>query len=405
MPGSSATSFLRTLCSLRWLAIGGQAIAVLVSGTLLDLPLPWQPLWAGVGALVVFNLYATLRLRLHRSGEIPPGTAFAHLLVDMTVLAWMVGWSGGITNPFGTMFLVLIALAAFGLPRGWAFAAALASLAGYAAAAIFGLPLPDSPHSYGLLLWGLGANFLISAVLVLIFAMRQAADLQARERELALLRERFTRNEGILALATHAAAMAHELNTPLATMTLLADEIREETDDPALRADVQTLRELLALCRERIRNLAVPTEVDLVRVVGQWRLIRPTIDLHRTGSLPGALRVEPAIAHLLQALLNNAADAGEEHGDPRVELHLEFRDGALLGEVRDHGRGFNPSRTLLPATTLFNSQKPDGLGVGLALSHATVEQLGGEMTIVAAEGGGARISFHLPLDGAAAKQA
>ena len=181
------------------------------------------------------------------------------------------------------------------------------------------------PH---LLLWGLGANFLISVVVVLVFSTRMAADLRARERELARLRERFTRNEGIVALATHAAAMAHELNTPLATMTLLADEISAEVKDPDLRADVATLSQLLALCRERIRNLAVPTAVDLVRVVGQWRLIRPTIDLQRSGSLPSSLRVDPAIAHLLQALLNNAADAGEAAGAPRVDLHLEYGYGA-----------------------------------------------------------------------------
>ncbi|AHV93253.1 his Kinase A domain protein [Bordetella holmesii ATCC 51541] len=300
MPGSSAISFLRTLCSLRWLAIGGQAITVLVASSLLGLPLPLEPLWAGVGAL-----------------------------------------------------------AAFVLPGGWAFAAALASLAGYTAAAVFGQPLASSHNTYLLLLWGLGANFLISAGVVLYFSTRLATDMRAQERELALLRERFTRNEGIVALATHAAAMAHELNTPLATMTLLVDEVREELqDDPDQRADIDTLRELLALCRERIRNLAVPTEVDLVRVVGQWRLIRPTIDLRRTGSLPESLRVEPSIAHLLQALLNNAADAGEEAGDPRVDLHLEFLGGALRGEVRDHGRGFDPDHTVLPA--LFNSDKPGG---------------------------------------------
>ncbi|MFJ1300923.1 ATP-binding protein [Pseudomonadota bacterium AL_CKDN230030165-1A_HGKHYDSX7] len=397
MLGSSAISFLRTLCSLRWLAIAGQAVTVLVASDLLGLPLPLQPLWLGVGALITFNIYASLRLR--RTLDISYGTAFAHLLVDMVVLAWMVGWSGGLTNPFGTMFLVLIALAAFALPRNWAFAAALASLTGYTAAAVFGQPLPGTPNTYLLLLYGLGANFLISAAVVLYFSTRLASDLRVRERELALLRERFTRNEGIVALATHAAAMAHELNTPLATMTLLADEIAAEVEEPEVRADVETLRELLTLCRERIRNLAVPTEVDLVRVVGQWRLVRPTIDLRRTGTLPPSLRVEPSIAHLLQALLNNAADAGEQAGDPRIDLHLEYRDGALSGEVRDHGRGFDPDHTVLPATTLFHSGKPDGLGVGLALSHATVEQLGGEMTITAAEGGGACIRFYLPLEG------
>lgn len=315
----------------------------------------------------------------------------------MAVLAWMVGWSGGLSNPFGMMFLILTALAALALPRNWALAAALAGISGYFAAAILGQPLRGDVNTHTLLLWGLGANFLISVVVVLVFTTRLAADLRARERELARLRERFTRNEGIVALATHAAAMAHELNTPLATMTLLADEIAAEVKEPELKQDVATLSQLLALCRERIRNLAVPTAVDLVRVVGQWRLIRPTIDLQRSGTLPASLRVDPAIAHLLQALLNNAADAGEAASEPRVDLHLEYGYGALRGEVRDYGRGFDPDQTLLPATSLFNSGKPGGLGVGLALSHATVEQMGGEMTMTAADGGGTRIRFYLPL--------
>ncbi|MBO9355553.1 sensor histidine kinase [Bordetella petrii] len=397
MSGSSANSFLRTLCSLRWLAIAGQAATVLVASGLLGLELPLRPLWSGVAVLVAFNIYASLRVRRSR-GEIGPGVAFAHLLVDIAVLAWMVGWSGGIHNPFGLMFLILIALAALALPRGWALAAALACLLGYAASALLGQPLQGHHNPYALILWGIATSFLISAMVVLTFTTRLAADLRSRERELALLRERFTRNEGIVALATHAAAMAHELNTPLATMALLADEIAAEVRTDDLRADVALLGQLLALCRERIRNLAVPTEVDLVRVVGQWRLVRPTIDLQRTGELPASLRVEPAIAHLLQALLNNAADAGEAAGHARVDLHLEYRDGALRGEVRDHGRGFDPDHSLLPATSLFHSGKPGGLGVGLALSHATVEQLGGEMTMTAADGGGARIRFYLPLE-------
>lgn len=395
MPGSSAFSFLRTLCSLRWLAIAGQAATILVASAVLGLALPLEPLWIGVGVLIGFNVYASLRLR--HSRDLSHATAFGHLLVDMAVLAWMVGWSGGLSNPFGMMFLILTALAALALPRNWALAAALAGISGYFAAAIFGQPLRSDLNTHTLLLWGLGVNFLISVVVVLVFTTRLAADLRARERELARLRERFTRNEGIVALATHAAAMAHELNTPLATMTLLADEIAAEVKEPELKQDVATLSQLLALCRERIRNLAVPTAVGLVRVVGQWRLIRPTIDLQRSGTLPASLRVDPAIAHLLQALLNNAADAGEAASEPRVDLHLEYGYGALRGEVRDYGRGFDPDQTLLPATSLFNSGKPGGLGVGLALSHATVEQMGGEMTMTAADGGGTRIRFYLPL--------
>jgi two-component system sensor histidine kinase RegB len=394
-PGTSV-SFLRVLCSLRWLAIAGQASTVLLAGSVLALDLPVQPLCAGIAALVVFNIYATMRLR--GTADVPYRTAFGHTLVDMVVLAWMIGWSGGVANPFGLMFLILIGLAAISLPRDWALAALATGVASYAAACIFGRPLIGR-EDVTLMLWGMVANFLISVPVVFYFTTRLAEELRSRERELALLRERFTRNEGIVALATHAAAMAHELNTPLATMTLLADEIALETHDPEVRNDADTLRQLLVICRERVRNLALPTEVDLATTVSQWRLVRPAVVLQRTGAVPETLRVDPAVGHLLQALLNNAADAGAEAGDPRVELHLEYRDHVLSGEVRDHGKGFDPAMPVLPAAGLFQTSKPGGLGVGLALSHATVEQLGGHMTMVAAEGGGTCIRFHLPLDG------
>ena len=198
MPGSSAFSFLRTLCSLRWLAIAGQAATILLASSLLRLDLPLEPLWTGVGVLIGFNLYAILRLR--HSRDLSHVTAFAHLLVDMAVLAWMVGWSGGIGNPFGMMFLILTALAALALPRTWPWPPPWPASAAYVLAALFGRPL-QGIDAHTLLLWGLGANFLISVVVVLVFSTRMAADLRARERELARLRERFTRNEGIVALA------------------------------------------------------------------------------------------------------------------------------------------------------------------------------------------------------------
>lgn len=258
--------FLRTLCSLRWLAVAGQAATILVATWVLGLELSQRPLWAGVAALALFNLYAQWRVH---DADTAPLTAFCHILVDVTVLTWMVGWSGGIANPFGSLFLILIALAALALPLRWTLAVAAACLIGYAVSGLFGVPLPAGYFTaMQMHQWGVVCNFLLSATVVLVFATRLAIALRHREHELALLRERFVRNEGIVALATHAASVAHELNTPLATMTLLADDIADQTDSSEVRDDVETLRELLVQCRERVLALARPAAAKAPAATG-----------------------------------------------------------------------------------------------------------------------------------------
>ena len=140
-----------------------------------------------------------------------------------------------------------------------------------AVSAIFGLPLHGGYFdSMSLHLWGAAANFLLSSVVVLVFSTRLAAALRERENQLAMLRERFVRNEGIVALATHAASVAHELNTPLATMTLLTDDIAEQCiDNPEMHDDLETLRELLVQCRERVLALAAPASFFSAAVASQ----------------------------------------------------------------------------------------------------------------------------------------
>jgi len=402
MDNSNNATFLRTLCSLRWLATAGQAATILVATGVLGLALPHPPLWAGVAVLALFNVYA--QWRVGRDTPIADATAFSHVLVDVAVLTWMVGWSGGIANPFGSLFLILIALAALALPLAWGLAVAAACLVGYGASALFGVPLPHGPYDPRTLhLWGVAANFLLSSVVVLVFSTRLALQMRARERELSMLRERFARNEGIVALATHAASVAHELNTPLATMTLLVDDVAEQSTQPELREDLDTLRGLLVLCHERVLALAAPAEgsgaqdaVSVQEVLEQWRLVRPSMQLNRNLDAPMRLRLEPGVGHLLMVLLNNAADAGERTGRPRVDLELRVSDGQLIGEVRDYGAGFDTAKATLPGT-LFDSGKPRGMGVGLALSHATVERLAGELWMQPAPGTGTRVGFRLPL--------
>ena len=403
MQPSSPAPFLRTLCSLRWLATAGQALTILFASHLLQMQLPLLPLWAGVAVLAMFNAAVQWQLP-RRASEPTPGTAFGHILVDITVLTWMVGFSGGIANPFGSLFLILIALAALALPRNWSLAVAAAAVSGYVLSATAGISLPAaSLPADELQRWGTAINFLLSSVVVLVFATRLASSMRQREAELASLRERFTRNEGIVALATHAASVAHELNTPLATLTLLIDDLAEQAPGPEWAEDLATAQLLLGQCRQRVQELAAPAQqhsarepVTLGQVIWQWQLVRPTIQLQHNRQAPLQQHVEPAVAHLLMVLLNNAADASMQAGNQRVDLQLELEQHQLHGQVRDYGAGFDPRQAALPGT-LFNSGKTDGFGVGLALSHATIERLGGQLWMRPADGRGASVGFTLPV--------
>ena len=397
---SSITTPLRTLCTLRWVAIAGQVVAVWLAVGVLRLEFPLLPLAAGIAALALFNLYATLRSQ--RATPASSREIVGHLLADILVLTWLVAWSGGIGNPFSSMFLIIIALAALVLPlRGLLFIAA-ACVVGYVVIAAWGHDLPHMHgDSFNLHLWGMAANFLLSAMVVLYFSSRLVAALRAHEHDVARLRERYARNEGIVALATHAAAVAHELNTPLATLTLQLEDLEEAVSDPMATANVQTMRMLVDVCRDRLRELVASADmgagstVNLERVIESWRLLRPAVELVRLGErLP--IQVDPAIGHLLQALLNNAADASLQAGSDHIELQLARVGDVLSGEVRDHGPGFHAA-VPFPPDGLFCTTKADGMGMGLALSHATVERLCGELSMRKLKPQGVQVMFRLPL--------
>ena len=400
MQHTSATALLRTLYSLRWFAVAGQSLTIAWAMLGLHMPLPALPLWTSVLLLAGFNLCVHVRL-LH-ARDATPAEAFVHGLVDTAVLSWLLAWTGGIANPFASLFLLPIALTAMALPRRWAVATALTCVLGYLLAVAFGQPLPILHDRFDLHLAGMAVNFLLSVALVAWFLIRLAAARDQRERELAALRERFVRSEGILALATHAASVAHELNTPLGTMTLLLDDLDASALGRDGIEDIATLRRLVDICRDRVRSLADPadpratTRVELDRVLEHWQLVRPTIVLERSGNLEPGARVERSIGHLLLALLNNAADASESNGSQRVDLRLQLEDGVLDGTIRDYGSGFDAQIPFLPV--LFRSGKPNGLGVGLALSHAAIEQLGGELQMDEHDEGGVCARFRVPLD-------
>jgi len=402
---------LRRLFVLRLYAITGQTLAITGVNFGLDIRLPLLPMLMVVVLLALLNLATWVRL-----AQPWPVTAmefFAQLLVDVTALTVLLFYSGGSTNPFVSLYLLPIIIAAITLPVLYAWVLAAICVAAYSFLMFFYLPL-DMPHgaaAFALHVAGMWLNFIASAVLITFFIGRMAASIRSRERELAEARETGLRNEQIVALGCLAAGAAHELSTPLATMAVVAGELQyEHGGDPALAANLHILRNQVAACKailtrltatggagraEDARLLAVDVYLD--ELVAQWQLMRPAIGLQTRweGIRPAPnILAEATLGQALLSLFNNAADAAPF----AVALEARWDSQELTLDILDRGQGFNQEAAARAGEIFFTTkQGQGGVGLGLFLANATIERLDGSVRMLPRGGGGAHIVVCLPL--------
>lgn len=393
--------FFRALWWLRWLAVAGQATAVLLVHQHLDLDLPYPWLVAGVLGLALCNvaIWPLLPTR-----EASPNLALAHLLFDIVQLSFMLTLGGGMMNPFSSLLLVPIAIAALSLPIVQVLATAGAAIAGYGAASMFG-----GAHVHGLTidlhLIGMAVSFALAALILVVTVSFLVTSRSRQERALKALDERCARAKVVVTVAALSAGLAHNLNTPLQALWLLLDDLKlDVADRPAVIEATERALGLLGHCRALVQQLVVdarklgsqpePLHQSVARLLERWQALRPEVRLDRQVAVPEhAPAVSPVVGSVLYALLDNAADASLVGADPVVELQLSVDDGWLEALIRDRG-GFAQHPPLRPP---LQSDKAHGLGLGLALSASAIDAFGGELRFVqGARGTEAR--FRLPID-------
>lgn len=409
-------ALVTTLAWLRLCAALGQALTIAAVIVWLHVPLPRVPLAAGIGMLAFASPLTFWRLRLEWPvGEIE---AVGHIAFDLLLLGWALYFTGGASNPFITLLLVPVALAAAALSARGTGAVLVLAAGTYAVLVFHYVPLPDmSVHGgtgFRLHLTGMAINFLIAALLLAVFIGRMTAALHAQHAVTLNLRERMLRDEGILAIATQAAEAAHELNTPLSTLRTLLPELEHGREqDAALHDDVRLMLGEVERCRGILRGMVeygqrqlagkpqATTLGDYVHGnIDRFRLLCPEaeVDAQVAKSLVGyPIAVQPGLAHALLNLMRNAYDASRQNGSRLVTFNAEVNDGAVEFVIGDQGPGMSANAFAgLPAS----SSKPGGLGMGLALARSTIERLRGELHAQPGPGG-TRIRVRVPAGDAA----
>ena len=241
---SNQLANLRRLIGARWVALALMVGLTLLVPDTLDIPLASAPLLAIIGITALFNGVAQWRIR--RAESATPVELFSQILVDIATLSALVFFSGGATNPLVSLLLPPVAIAALTLPARCVLAVGLAAVAAYSALMVFYVPLPlsDATRATRLHLLGMWLTFAVSALMIGWFIVRMTRLVRERDAELAAAREQGLRDERIIAIGTLAAGAAHELGTPLATMSLLAGELVRDPQMPeAARQDINMLRQ------------------------------------------------------------------------------------------------------------------------------------------------------------------
>ena len=406
---------LRTLVRLRWLAVIGQTIAVVIVWFGLRYQLPLSFCLAVIALSAWVNIFISVRWR--SSQMLSTEAAGTLLAYDVVQLAALLFLTGGLENPFAFLFLVPVTVSATSLTLRWTLALGAMAFLFASLLAVYHLPLPwrageafTLPPAY---VGGLWIAVLCGTAFSAVYARRISEEARLMSTALGATELVLAREQQLSALDGLAAAAAHELGTPLATIALVAKELKR--DMPANNAygeDIDLLISQAARCREILSRLSNREQVA-DNIYGQMKLSAMLEDLVSPlrgsdvdisivcealqGTAPEPiLRRNPAISYGLSNILANAIDFAETE----VRIKATWTGDHINISVEDDGPGFDhsifdrlgdpfvttrPGYEQSPAMTTENHPSPspdvdndghEGMGLGLFIAKTLLERSG-----------------------------
>ena len=386
---------LDTLLRLRWLAIIGQTTAVLIVYYGLDFPLP---IWACLAVIALSAwLNIALRMRFSQTQRLEPERAAWLLAFDIAELAVLLFLTGGLQNPFALLFLAPVLLSATALPpRITVVLGAFAVLCATVLVFVH-YPLPwdaDDPLELPwIYLLGVWFSILLAIGFIGVYAWQVTEEGRQLAEALAATELVLAREQHLSQLDGLAAAAAHELGTPLSTISVIAKELERAIESNSPHADdVRLLREQSQRCRDILSKLTelstgepfdlLPLPALIEEVVAPHRNFGVAIDValaHEPSPPLGARN--PAILYGLGNLLENAVDFAHE----RVEVTADWSQENVAVTISDDGPGFAPEimdRIGEPYVRSSRRRRMNaggetiGLGLGFFIAKTLLERSG-----------------------------
>jgi len=401
------------LIQLRWTAVIGQVGTIAFVQLWFGIALPLLPMIGVIGALILLNLASLVWLQMRK--EISNRELLIALTLDVLALTAQLYLSGGATNPFTSLFLLQVTLGAVLLDTRSSWFLVFLACASFAFLAAFNRPLELQHYSledfFALYIVGMFIGLVLNAILLVVFVTRINRNLRERDAHVAALRQHAVEEDHIVRMGLLASGAAHELGTPLASMSVILSDWRRMkplTSNPELVEDLAEMEASLRRCKTIVTGILVSageargegssaTTVNrfFTEVVNEWRTARSATSLSFTNAFGKDLAIasDSALMQVIFNVLDNAVEASHDGIEMRVEREAE----TLVIRISDRGPGFSDEMLAQLGKPYQSSKGRPGGGLGLFLVFNIIRKLGGTVAARNRPQGGATVTLTLPL--------
>ena len=403
---------LRTLIMVRWVAIIGQAFTVILVQASLGIDLPVVPLAVAIVASCLVNL--GLSLGASPTTRLTERAAALLLGYDILQLAFLLALTGGLKNPFAVLLLVPTTISATILSLRTTIGLSALVVLALTVLGLWPSPLPWHGPEFALpplYLAALWSALVLACVLLAGYAWRVADEARRMSDALSATQIALAREQRLSALGGLAAAAAHELGSPLATIAITARELADALpEDSPFGEDVQELVTQSRRCRDILRWLSEqpePDQHDAFIRMPLSRLLEGIARPHQDGGTEIEIRVEvedgaqepvlnplPTVRHGLGNLIQNAVQFARR----RVRIRVLVSVDQVRVVIEDDGPGFAPEVMEQLGEPYVSTRRDEGgLGLGVFIAQTLLARSGASLRFETRRGG-ATVEVNWPRD-------
>lgn len=395
------------LILLRIHAIFGQAFAILFVNYFLKIQLPLTEMFTVIGFLILVNCFSFYRFKTNK--KVSDKSLFFELLIDVFTLALQLYLSGGISNPFISLFLLQVVISVILLRFKYAIITTIITIFSYAFLS-FKYRHIHELHNHGnngnflnLHLQGMFITYIIAAILLLIFIHKIIKNLNERDKRIHLLKQQALEKEQILQMGLLATGAAHELGTPLSTISVVLGDLKDATKE--FEEDFSMIEKQVSRCKKIISEILASSksqrvekaEISTIKqvfdnLIFEWKESRNPQNLiyNFIGDDQQRIIFDDILAQAFFNIFDNALEVSPKF----VSIEVNVADNLTI-IVQDHGEGFHNDVLQRIGETNLSTKNSNGIGLFLAIN--ALNKVNGKLEVSNLEDG-AEVKIIIPLE-------